>query len=115
QVEVGALAGELGERVQVQLDAQAGGLGEREVPIDDLGQAGRHALDRRVGEVVEVLLDLEVGRAGAQVQVRGGQHGAADVVRGDHDVVRLGGGGEFAGLADAADVADVRLDDVDGL
>lgn len=49
------------------------------------------------------------------METGGGQHGPADVVRGHQHVVRLGGGGELPRLQDAAEVADVRLDDVGGL
>ena len=55
---------------------------------------------------------LKFGVHGREVQVGRGQHRAADVVRRDQHVVRLGRRRQLARLEDAADVPDVGLDDV---
>src|SRR5262249_47714809 len=69
----------------------------------------------RLREVVEVLLDLEVGGARGQVQGRRRRYRAADVVRRHRHVAHVGHGGDLLDFHEAAAFGDVRLDDVAGL
>ena len=66
----------------------------------------------RLGEVVEMLLDLEVGCAGGEVQSRRCRNGTADVVRGDRHVMHVRHGGDLFDLEQTATFGDVRLNDV---
>src|SRR5689334_8306434 len=77
---------------------------QREIAVDDFGQPGCGPL--------EMLLDLEVRRAGSQVQIGGGQHRTADIVWRHEYVMRFGGGGELTYLADSAQVTDIGLDHI---
>src|SRR3954452_9705069 len=49
------------EDLLVQIEAQARLVEERKMPVDDLGQARSRLLHPRLGKVVEMQLDLEVG------------------------------------------------------
>src|SRR5207247_6490465 len=60
EVEMKTARGMLGDQVLVDCDAETGPGREREAPIDDLGVAWGRFFDESLGEVVEVLLDLEV-------------------------------------------------------
>ena len=67
--------------VFVQRNAEVGTLWQGEVAIDDFGIAGGDRLDPLVGEVVEVLLNLEIGGGGGEVEHGGSGDGTTDVVR----------------------------------
>src|SRR5512139_3217543 len=86
QVEVDRHAGMRGQRLVVQLDAKARLVRQRDETVHHLGKAGHTLLDEGIGEVVEVLLDLEVDHGGRQVHVGGRGDHATDVVRGHQQV-----------------------------
>src|SRR5690606_6775417 len=89
-----------------------GAFRQGEVPVDDLGVARRRVFHPRLGEVIEMLLDLEVRGRGCKVERGRGGDRAADVVWSDKDVVRVRPGRELLRLEQAAKVADIGLDDV---
>ena len=76
------------------------------------GGASTSVLDPGVGEVVEVLEHLVVRRRDREVQVRHRPHRAADVVRGQQQVIRVGPAGQALHGQEAAEVREVHLDDV---
>src|SRR5919112_5510662 len=90
EVEVDVLLGVGFDDFLVELDSEAGTLGELEVAVSDLGEAWGRLADPGVGEVVEVLLDAEVRGAGREVECCGGVDLASYVVRGDGHVVSVG-------------------------
>src|SRR5690606_21991222 len=89
EVEVDVLARVLVDDIHVEGDAKTGAFRQGEVPVDDLGVARSRVFHPRLGEVVEVLLDLEVRGRGREVERGRGGDRAADVVWSDKDVVRV--------------------------
>ena len=64
----------------VQHHTEAGPGWKREVAVHHFGITRRRAFDEVFGEIVEVLLNLEVGRARRQVEVGRGRDRTADIV-----------------------------------
>ena len=77
--------------------------------VDFHGFAGDAAAEFGLG--VGGFEDLEVGRDGSDLYGHGGRDGPAGVMRGDLDVVGLGGGGDLADFGDATGVGQVGLDE----
>ena len=115
EVEVDVLLGVGFDDLLVQLDAEAGTLGELEVAVSDFREAWGRLADPGVGEVVEVLLNAEVRGAGGEVEGCGGVDLASDVMRGDGHVVSVGPRCELLRLQEPADVAYVGLDHISSL
>src|SRR5438093_13431504 len=92
EVEMKTARGMLGDQVLVERNPQAWFAREREAPIDDLGVAWSRLFDESLGEVIEVLLDLEVGRARGDLQRRRGGDRTANVVGRHQHVVGVGPG-----------------------
>ena len=80
------------DEIEIELDPESRGLWEFEVAVNYLWQTNSSLLHVLVSKVVEVLLDLEVGRAGSKMQVRGSKDLAGYIVRSDKDVMSLGRG-----------------------
>ena len=110
-----ALARVSGDELFIQLHAQSGPVRKAEVAIHHLRVDVDGLLDPGVGEVVEVLLDLEVRDAGRQVDHGRGAHRPAHVMRRYQHVVRLRPGRQLARLQQSAEVRRVHLDDVASL
>lgn len=91
----------LADEFLVQDHAEPCAIRQSEVAVDDVGVAGRDVLHPVLGEVVEMLLDLEVRDGRGEVEARRSRDGAADVVRRDQDVVRLRPGGDLLRLENA--------------
>src|SRR6266508_3364713 len=103
------LARVFANHILVQLDAQSWPARQREGAVHHLRQTRRRVFDICLGEVVEVFLNLEVGRTGGQMQRGGGRDRAADVVRRDQYVVGFGPGGELLYVQQPAEVGDVEI------
>src|SRR2546421_10326101 len=114
-VEVHRHPGTPGQLVRLEPDPEPRPARQRERTVHQFGQPRHAVLDVRIGEVVEILLNLEVDRGRGQVQVGRGGDRAAHVVRGHQQVVGLRGAGQLLGLQQTAGVGDVGLDDVRGL
>src|SRR5205807_2779623 len=98
--------------VFIQGDAQPGPGGEREPPVPDVGEPSGRLLHERLGEVVEVLEDLEVRRRGGEVQRRRRAYRRPDVVRRHETPAGLGHRRDLLRFQQSAAVGDVGLDDL---
>ena len=104
-----------GGSLAVEPHPEPGAGGQREAAVGLLDPRGVRDQpgDPRVGEVVEVLEHLVVAGGDGQVHVGRGADGAADVVRGQQQVVGAGPAGQLAQPGEPAEVGEVGLDDVD--
>src|SRR5439155_21520711 len=109
QVEVPACRGVCLDDFFVQCDSQPWTVRQTEIAVHYSRAASRTLARVRLGEVVEVLLNLEIGAVSGEVQGGCGRDRAADVVRGDGDIVHVGHGGDLLGFEQAAALGDVRL------
>jgi hypothetical protein len=100
------------DHILVQRHAQARPLREAEVAVDDLRIARRGFLHVRLRKVVEVLLDLEVGSAGGEMERGRGGDRAAHIVGRHQHVVGIRPGGDLPPFEQSADGGQVGLDDV---
>ena len=101
-----------GDRLFVELDADAGKGRQRHMPVDD----PQRLLDEAMAELlagVDVLGDQEVGRAGGHLDDGRQRDRTVRVVGRHHHVAGFGHRGDLAHLEDAAGVAEVGLDHVD--
>src|SRR5688572_15928994 len=92
----------------VEVDAEAGLLGERRIPALDPKEA---AIKKILPKWILAAADLEqraVGRAGANVERGQGADFALRIVRRHIDAESLGERGDLAHLRNAADMNDVR-------
>ena len=96
EIEVDSAAGIGGDYVFVERDTEAGSGWKGKVAVFNLGVAWRGLLHVGFGEVVKVLLNLEVGRAGCQMQRGRRRNGTAHVVGRDEHVVGFGPGGQLS-------------------
>ena len=101
--------------VEIELNPQPWCGRKVEISVDDFRQTGSGLLHILVGEIVEVLLDLEVRRTCGEVEISSGKDLAGYVVRSHKHIMGFRSGGEFSCLQNSTEVADVWLDDVNGL
>src|SRR5262245_5258316 len=101
--------------ILVERQAEAGAVRQTEIPIHDFRTTACTLARVRLGEVVEVLLNLEVSAGGGEVQRGRRRDRAADVVRGDRDIIHVGHRRDLLCFQEAAAFGDVWLNDVAGL
>jgi hypothetical protein len=100
-------------RLEIEVDAPAGRLVRPQPAVLDPQRAGEHLVRRLVVEVT--LLDAEGNRTDIERDIRGGpdrRRVARAVPRRTH-ATQLGQVGELARRGEAADVGDMRADEVD--
>src|SRR5438445_8307039 len=92
---------------RIQGDPQTRSRWQRKITVDDLRITWRSRLHELFCEVVEVFLDLEVRGACGQVQVRGGGHRTAHIVRGDENIVGIRPGRKLLCFENSPEVGNV--------
>src|SRR5437868_996040 len=104
QIEEDSLLRMLCDDILVQLHAKPGSLREREVPIYDFGIPWCSGFHPILCEVVEVLLDFEIGRGGRKVKGCSRRNGSSHIVGCDLHIVCLGPGSKLLRFKKAAEV-----------
>ena len=104
-----------GARVVVEPDPETRAVGEGEAAVGAIDHRGRvdQLAHPRIGEVVEVLDDVDVPGRDREMDVGGRRDRPTDVVRRERQVVRLGPAGEPAHPGEPAEMGQIGLDDVD--
>src|SRR5260370_33189898 len=115
QVEENPLLWVLSNDILIQFHAKPRPLREREVPVYYLGIPWCSGLHPILCEVVEVLLNFEIGRGGCKVECSGRRNRSSHVVRRNQHIVRLSPGSKLLRFEETAKVGDVGLNDISGL
>jgi len=104
------------EPVLIDLDAEAGAFGDADIAVFDFERSLENA-DAEIGMVghTGVLLRKQVRHAGVELHAGGKRDGAEGIVRRDLHIVGLSHSRDLTRLKYAAAVAEVGLDDGDGL
>src|SRR5579884_3559272 len=112
QIKINISSRMLPDDVLVHGDSQARSRGKSKIPVDNGWVAGCRLVHVRLGEVIEVFLNLEVGSGGSEVQGRCRRHGTTHIVRRHLQIVGLRPAGDLPGLQNAAGHGEIGLHDI---
>src|SRR6266568_6502405 len=115
QVEENLLLRMLANQLFIQLHTESRPLRQRKISIYHFRVSGSRGLHPILGEVVEMLENLEVRRGCREVEGRRRRDRPSYIMRRDQEIVRLGPGRQLLRFEEAAEMGNVWLDDVGGL